>query len=65
MTQDDTLIATLTVREAIHYSAQLQLPATMSRAEKRERADATILEMGLQEAADTRIGSMLGGPARA
>lgn len=60
MTQDDTLIATLTVREAIHYSAQLQLPTSMSSAEKRERADATIREMGLQEAADTRIGGTWG-----
>ncbi|KAK4784679.1 hypothetical protein SAY86_019047 [Trapa natans] len=58
--QDDTLIATLTVREAIQYSAHLQLPTSMSRAEKRERADATIREMGLQEAADTRIGGMWG-----
>ncbi|XP_031378543.1 ABC transporter G family member 11-like [Punica granatum] len=58
--QHDSLIATLTVREAIHYSAQLQLPSSMSKAEKRERAEATILEMGLHEAADTRIGGTWG-----
>ncbi|KAJ8540157.1 hypothetical protein K7X08_026546 [Anisodus acutangulus] len=56
VTQDDTLMTTLTVREAIYYSAQLQLPDSMSRSEKRERAEATIREMGLQDAMNTRIG---------
>ncbi|CAN4097297.1 unnamed protein product [Withania somnifera] len=56
VTQDDTLMTTLTVREAIYYSAQLQLPDAMSRSEKRERAEATIREMGLQDAMNTRIG---------
>ncbi|KAJ1402225.1 P-loop containing nucleoside triphosphate hydrolase [Sesbania bispinosa] len=56
VTQDDTLMTTLTVREAVHYSAQLQLPDSMSKAEKKERADFTIREMGLQDAINTRIG---------
>ncbi|KAK2984678.1 hypothetical protein RJ640_006661 [Escallonia rubra] len=56
VTQDDTLMTTLTVREAVYYSAQLQLPDSMSRSEKKERADATIREMGLQDAVNTRIG---------
>lgn len=60
VTQDETLVTTLTVREAVHYAAQLQLPASMSKAGKRERADATIREMGLQEAMDTVIGSSWG-----
>ncbi|PKI34926.1 hypothetical protein CRG98_044685, partial [Punica granatum] len=60
VTQDETLVTTLTVREAIHYSAQLQLPASMSNAEKRERADGTIREMGLKDAMDTIIGSSWG-----
>ncbi|KAJ8774913.1 hypothetical protein K2173_019917 [Erythroxylum novogranatense] len=54
--QDDILLATLTVREAVYYSAQLQLPESMSKAEKKERAEMTIREMGLQEAMDTRVG---------
>ena len=49
-------MTTLTVREAVYYSAQLQLPDSMSRSEKRERAEATIREMGLQGSMDTRIG---------
>ena len=56
MTQDDVLMTTLTVSEAVHYSAELQLPESMSRAEKREGAEATIREMGLAGAMDTRIG---------
>ena len=56
MTQDDTLMTTLTVKEAIYYSAQLQLPDSMSKSQKKERAEITIKEMGLQDCMDTRIG---------
>ncbi|XLR59677.1 hypothetical protein S83_010349 [Arachis hypogaea] len=56
VTQDDSLITSLTVREAVYYSAQLQLPDSMSKAEKKERAEFTIREMGLQDAINTRIG---------
>ncbi|KAI6699537.1 hypothetical protein NL676_013861 [Syzygium grande] len=40
----------------MYYSAQLQLLESMSKSEKEERAEATIREMGLQDARDTRIG---------
>uniref|UniRef100_A0A0D9ZAT0 ABC transporter domain-containing protein n=1 Tax=Oryza glumipatula TaxID=40148 RepID=A0A0D9ZAT0_9ORYZ len=56
VTQDNVLMATLTVREAIYYSAQIQLPDTMSTAEKLARADDTVREMGLTGALDIRIG---------
>ncbi|KAJ4966461.1 hypothetical protein NE237_018310 [Protea cynaroides] len=56
VTQDDTLMTTLTVREAVYYSAQLQLPDSMPKAKKKERAETTIREMGLQDAINTRIG---------
>ncbi|XP_010937386.1 ABC transporter G family member 1 isoform X6 [Elaeis guineensis] len=56
VTQDDILMTTLTVREAVYYSAQLQLPDSMTKSEKKERAEMTIREMGLQEAMNTRIG---------
>lgn len=56
VTQDDTLMTTLTVKEAVYYSAQLQLPDSMTRSEKKERAETTIREMGLQDAMNTRIG---------
>ncbi|PKA65866.1 ABC transporter G family member 11 [Apostasia shenzhenica] len=56
VTQDDQLMATLTVREAVCYSAELLLPDSMSRSQKRERAETAMAEMGLQDAMDTRIG---------
>ncbi|KAK3027453.1 hypothetical protein RJ639_041059 [Escallonia herrerae] len=56
VTQEDILTWTLTVKEAVYYSAELQLPKSMSRGEKKERAEGTIREMGLQESLDTRIG---------
>lgn len=57
MTQDDNLIGTLTVRETIWYSAQLRLPDKLSRSDKRALVDSTIMEMGLQDCADTVIGN--------
>ncbi|GFY89416.1 white-brown complex-like protein [Actinidia rufa] len=60
MTQEETLITTLTVKEAVYYSAQLQLPNSMSKSEKRERAEMTIREMGLMDSANTRIGGLWG-----
>ncbi|KAK7363115.1 hypothetical protein VNO77_05248 [Canavalia gladiata] len=56
VTEDDTILKTLTVKEAVYYSAHLQLPDSMSISEKQERADFTIREMGLQDAMNTRIG---------
>ncbi|XP_020528280.1 ABC transporter G family member 11, partial [Amborella trichopoda] len=49
-------MTTLTVWQAVYSSAQLQLPSTMSSSQKRERAETTIREMGLQDAMHTRIG---------
>ncbi|GFY89413.1 white-brown complex-like protein [Actinidia rufa] len=60
VTQEDTLITTLTVKEAMYYSAQLQLPNSMSKSEKKERADMTIREMGLMDSSNTRIGGSWG-----
>nr|XP_027106236.1 ABC transporter G family member 11-like [Coffea arabica] len=56
VTDNDILTWTLTVREAVYYSANLQLPNAMSRSEKKERAERTIREMGLLPCFDTRIG---------
>ncbi|KAL6962766.1 ABC transporter G member 11 [Sarracenia purpurea var. burkii] len=57
VTQDDNLIGTLTVRETISYSAQLRLPNKMGWSEKRALVESTIVEMGLQDCADTVIGN--------
>ncbi|KAK4271295.1 hypothetical protein QN277_020006 [Acacia crassicarpa] len=56
VTQDDAMLSTLTAGEALYYSCQLQLPDSMSMEEKKERADSTLREMGLQDAISTRIG---------
>lgn len=56
MTQEDILVWTLSVREAVYYSAELQLPIKLSKTEKKEIAERTIREMGLQDSMDTRIG---------
>ena len=50
------MLSTLTAGEALYYSSQLQLPDSMSMEEKKERADSTLREMGLQDAIHTRIG---------
>ncbi|RLM98686.1 ABC transporter G family member 11-like [Panicum miliaceum] len=59
VTQDNVLMSTLSVREAVYYSAQLQLPDTMPPPEKRAHADRVIREMGLGDAMDTRIGGRI------
>ncbi|KAI3774588.1 hypothetical protein L1987_49147 [Smallanthus sonchifolius] len=56
MTQEQVLTWTLTVKETVYYSAELQLPKCMPRSMKRERADRIIREMGLQDSLNTRIG---------
>eukprot|EP00250_Pteridium_aquilinum_P019927 c24628_g3_i1 orf=640-2622(+) len=56
VTQDDSLIATLTTYETLVYSAHLQLPDTMSNFEKQRRVQQGIRMMGLQECADTAVG---------
>ncbi|XP_004516742.1 ABC transporter G family member 11 [Cicer arietinum] len=57
VTQDDNLIGTLTVRETIWYSARLRLPDKMARSDKKALVESTIVEMGLQDCADTVIGN--------
>ncbi|KAI5070109.1 hypothetical protein GOP47_0014452 [Adiantum capillus-veneris] len=56
VTQDDSLIATLTTYETLVYSAHLQLPDSMNSFEKQQRVRNTMREMGLQECADTPVG---------
>ncbi|RDX79694.1 ABC transporter G family member 3, partial [Mucuna pruriens] len=55
VTHDDAVLTTLTVAEAVNYSAHLQFPDSMSNRDKKERAEFTIRQMGLQDAINTRI----------
>ncbi|XP_055879447.1 ATP-binding cassette sub-family G member 8-like [Biomphalaria glabrata] len=55
--QDDRLIASLTVRETLMFVAQLKLPRTFSEEKIKERVDLVIAELGLTQAADTKVGN--------
>eukprot|EP00850_Spirogloea_muscicola_P012935 SM000085S23285 [mRNA] locus=s85:456020:458587:+ [translate_table: standard] len=55
--QDDALFPMLSVRETLLFSARLRLPASMTAAEKRERVDMLVDELGLRGCADTKIGN--------
>ncbi|KAF3908868.1 hypothetical protein AA313_de0202357 [Arthrobotrys entomopaga] len=54
--QQDILIPTLTVRETLRYAAQLRLPSTVSNEERDDIVESIILELGLKDCANTRIG---------
>ncbi|ESZ90351.1 ABC transporter [Sclerotinia borealis F-4128] len=55
--QQDVLLSSLTVRETLSYAADLRLPPPTTEEERRKVVDEVILELGLKECADTRIGS--------
>ncbi|OBT84548.1 hypothetical protein VE02_06800 [Pseudogymnoascus sp. 03VT05] len=55
--QQDVLLPTLTVRETLQYSADLRLPPPTTAEERRRVVEEVILELGLKECADTRIGT--------
>lgn len=54
--QEDTLMGTLTVREALMYSALLRLPAAMSLGDKRVRVQEVMDELNIGHLADRKIG---------
>ncbi|KAJ3355568.1 ATP-binding cassette sub- G member 1 [Entophlyctis luteolus] len=55
--QDDCILATMTVREAITMSAILRLPAEMSAEDKTEAVNRTIKLLNLEKCAETIIGN--------
>ncbi|KAE9364384.1 putative ABC transporter [Stipitochalara longipes BDJ] len=55
--QHDVLLPTLTVRETLQYAAELRLPASTSAEERHAIVEEVLLELGLKECADTRIGN--------
>lgn len=56
VTQQDVLLPSLTVRETLRYAADLRLTEACKR-EREEIVEQVILELGLKDAADTKIGS--------
>ncbi|XP_060216057.1 ABC transporter G family member 15-like [Lycium barbarum] len=57
VTQEDTLLGTLTPRETITYSAHLRLPTSMTKEEVNDIVEGTIMEMGLGDCADRLVGN--------
>jgi ABC-type multidrug transport system ATPase subunit len=55
--QHDILLPTLTVRETLQYAAELRLPPSTSAEERYAMVEEVVLELGLKECADTRIGN--------
>ncbi|KAJ5683959.1 uncharacterized protein N7477_000304 [Penicillium maclennaniae] len=55
--QEDVLVPTLTVRETLRYSADLRLPPPTTQEERYAIVEQVILELGLKDCADTRIGT--------
>ncbi|CAM4226111.1 ABC transporter ATP-binding/permease protein [Mycobacterium basiliense] len=59
--QDDILHTPLTVRRALNYAARLRFPQDVSAAERRQRIEEVLAELGLATQADQRIDSLSGG----
>ncbi|KAF1933517.1 ATP transporter [Didymella exigua CBS 183.55] len=57
--QEDALVGSLTVRETLHFAAQLALPSSVSKAERNARIEGLLSSFGLQDQADTIIGTPL------
>lgn len=57
VTQTDILPPTLTARETLQFSADLRLPPPCTAEDRRRVVDEVIQELGLKEAADTRVGT--------
>jgi len=53
--QDDVVMGTLTVRENLMFSANLRLPSSLSKKDKRQRVEETLQELGLTSCADTKV----------
>jgi len=56
--QDDTVSDMLTVRENILFSASLRLPTGMSQADRLQRVNDLLTDLGLTKCADTRVGTI-------
>lgn len=55
--QEDALIGSLTVRETMRFAAGLSLSSSTSKPERKKRVDDLIASFGLQDQADTIVGT--------
>ncbi|HET9255198.1 MAG TPA: ABC transporter permease, partial [Pseudonocardiaceae bacterium] len=59
--QDDILHSQLSVRRALSFAARLRFPAEVPRAEREQRIDEVLTELGLTGQAQQRIDTLSGG----
>ncbi|KAJ8308059.1 hypothetical protein KUTeg_012933 [Tegillarca granosa] len=57
--QADRLLATLSVRETLTYAAYLRLPGRSSKQEIKDQVQRVIIDMGLRQVSDSRIGGLI------
>lgn len=55
--QEDALVGSLTVRETLYFAAQLALPSSISKSERKARIEGLLSAFGLRDQADTLIGT--------
>jgi ATP-binding cassette subfamily G (WHITE) protein 8 (sterolin 2) len=55
--KDDRLLPNLTVRETLEYAAELRLPPSLTRQEKRQRVEMVISDLGLTHVENSIVGS--------
>ncbi|KAL6708187.1 hypothetical protein ACN47E_003371 [Coniothyrium glycines] len=55
--QEDALVGSLTVQETLHFAAQLALPSTVTKTERKARITALLTAFGLREQSDALIGT--------
>ncbi|KAK3598669.1 hypothetical protein CHS0354_020431 [Potamilus streckersoni] len=57
--QADRLLPNLTVRETLLYTSRLKLPGNTSYSDIKEKVQTVIMEMGLKNVADSRVGGQI------
>lgn len=57
--QNDLFVATVTVREALWFCANLRLPSSVSHADKADKIEKIMKDLGLLKCSDTKIGNDL------
>ncbi|KAF2453772.1 ABC transporter [Lineolata rhizophorae] len=55
--QEDALVGSLTVRETLHFAAELSLPRSVGKTERLQRIEALVQAFGLQDQAKSLIGT--------
>ena len=59
--QDDVVHHQLTVRQALRYAAELRFPDDLPKADREQRVEEVIEELGLTNHADTQVARLSGG----